>query len=121
MYGQAPGRWRSVRGVPLVSYAAEKLSSRDVVRICDYHPADENPWMRLEHVHDRFTIEQVKIIQAHYELRAPRRKVIHPRFGGEPRLYIDRAPRDPAHVAQHPEAVVAPGNGPYGQRLQAAE
>src|SRR5215469_11459485 len=109
-----PSRSGSIRDVRLTSWIAKELSSRDVVRICDYNPADENPWMRLEHVHDRFTIEQAKIVQAHYELRAPRRKVIHPRFGGKPRIYIDRAPCDPAHVAQHPEAVVAPGNRFYG-------
>ncbi len=50
----------------------EELAWRHVVRIADNYTVDEDPRMRLEHIHDHFTAEAVKIVQAHKELRVPR-------------------------------------------------
>ena len=61
----------------LTSWAPEGLAQRDVVRIVENQPIDEDPGTRLEHAHDKFTSPPVKIVQAHNELRVPRRKLIY--------------------------------------------
>jgi hypothetical protein len=47
----------------------EELARWHVVRIRDNYPVNEDPGIRLEHIHDHFTTEAVEIVQAHKELR----------------------------------------------------
>src|SRR2546423_202741 len=71
----------------LTSQGSQKLAQRDVVRIAENQPVDEDPGMSLEHAHDQVTSPPVKIVQAHDELRLPRRELIYFCFVGEPRLH----------------------------------
>ena len=59
----------------LMSQGSQKLGHREVVRIAENQPVDEDPGMSLEHAHDQFTSPPVKIVQAHDEVRVPRREL----------------------------------------------
>src|SRR5215813_11714253 len=110
-----------MRRTRLTSYPAGKLMGGNVVRIRDNQPIDEDPGMSLKDVHDHLAIEQVKVIQAHDELRVPRRQVTHLRFSGEPGLYVDRLAGHDTGVAYQPEAVVPVGEHFLDHRLQIAD
>ena len=66
----------SARYAPrLTSQGSEELTQRDVVRIAENQPVDEDPGMSLEHAHDQITSPSVKIVHAHDEVRVPRREL----------------------------------------------
>jgi hypothetical protein len=104
-----------------MSSAAEELTLGNVVRIRDNHSIDEYLSVRPEHVHNHFTVVQVKIVQAHNELRISWRELTYFRFGGEPRLRVDPVPHDDTRIAYQPEAVIAIGENSFDRGLYVAD
>jgi beta-glucosidase len=80
---------------------------RLVVRIGDENAIDVHPRMGLEHMHDRFAVEQVKVVQAEKEVRKFGVDVIQLRLRREPLRDVDVVSDDEALIADGAEAVIA--------------
>jgi hypothetical protein len=58
------------------------------MRVADEDAIHVHPRMRLEHMHNRVAVEQVKVVQAVKEVRKFRNDLIQLRLRGKPGLRI---------------------------------